>query len=241
MLPGRLPKIDNCNWKARVPPDKWKFRPTFLAMMGAEIGVEPFADPRECENEIDRFGENASQQNYSTKLYVCPTVSDWTDERNAAYGYNYQFLGNSRLQNPSIPISFKRWPVFIVSVARPSECVAIGDSMGTAASFARGARGDYLNNARDDSRLGNEGFNLDPPRIAPANGESATYPTLRTSVADRHRGKANILWVDGHATPESPEALGYEIAPDGKVGMNGSNARWSTNGKDVAWTIRYFQ
>jgi prepilin-type processing-associated H-X9-DG protein/prepilin-type N-terminal cleavage/methylation domain-containing protein len=240
LLPGRLPKLDNCHWQAAVPPGKYKFRPTFLTMMGADVGVEPFDDPKACQNEVDRHGQPGDQQNYSTKSYVCPSVATWTDERNGAYGYNYQFLGNSRLKDPSRPTSFKRWPVYLVNVRKSSECVAVGDSMGTAASYPRSRRAEYLDNSRDAFRFANEGFNLDPPRVDMSNGEAANLPNERTAVDDRHRGKGNILWVDGHASPETLESLGYHVQADGTVANDGNNARWSTNGNDVAWTGRYF-
>lgn len=235
MMPGRLPALDACNWQATIPPGRKKFRPTFITLMGADVGVEPFEDPKACRNEFDRFGQPGDQQNFSSKSYLCPTASERTDERNGCYGYNYSWLGNSRLRDPARPTSFKRWPVRIISVRKPSECVAVGDSMGTAASFATNQRGDYLDNSRDANRMGNEGFNLDPPRIDRNRGEAANFPNQRSAAEPRHRGKASILWVDGHASSETMEALGYEVAGNGIIGWEGNNARWSTTGKDEPW------
>lgn len=234
LVPGRLPRVDNCRWQASILGGL-KYRPTFLAMMGSNVGLEPFADPKACRNETDRYGEAGDRQNYSGKSYVCPTVSTWLDERNGAYGYNYQFLGNSRLSTSNIT-SFKNWPVTIGRIRRPADCVAVADSMGTAASFARLARREYTDNGSDVAAFGNEGFNLDPPKIDLSAGEAAGFPSERTSVDDRHLGKGNVLWVDGHASGESLLSLGYNLAPDGKVLMDGNNSKWSASGRDIGWT-----
>ncbi|MCK6455319.1 MAG: prepilin-type N-terminal cleavage/methylation domain-containing protein [Phycisphaerae bacterium] len=238
LVPGRLPRIDNCNWRALIMGG-WKYRPTFLALMGTNVGMDPFVYPQECGDTFDPLGEKGDQQNYSGKVYVCPSVADWTDERNGAYGYNYQFLGNSRLKNPSDLASFKRWPVYITNVRRPSECVAVADSMGTAASFPRNSRREYADDARDPDRLGNEGFNLDPPRIDMGAGEAAGFPSERTAADDRHVGRANVLWVDGHGNSETLRGLGYHVRPDGRIDVDGDNTKWSSNGQNVGWTPAY--
>jgi hypothetical protein len=164
-------------------------------------------------------------------------VPRWTDERNGAYGYNYHFLGNSRLYDTSKPTSFKNWPVTMTTVKNPGQCVAVADCMGTAASFAR--RREYSNNEKtDDTRYGNEGFNLDPPRVDEANGEMAAFnhsPKARTAVHPRHLEKAAVLWLDSHGSLETPEGLGYRIADDGVFALDGNNRFFTTDGTDTAW------
>jgi hypothetical protein len=64
-----------------------KFRPTFLTMMSGAVGVPPFDDPQACKGVQDMHGEPGDQQNYSYRGYVCPSVPNWTDERNGSYGY----------------------------------------------------------------------------------------------------------------------------------------------------------
>lgn len=238
LVPGRLPNVDACNWYSDIKGGR-KYRPTFLAMMGSNVGIAPFDDPQPCRGVNDRFGEPADQQNYGNPVFVCPAVPEWTDERNGSYGYNYQFLGNSRLSNSSDAFSFKHWPVVVTRIRDAANTVAVADSMGTAASFARSLRLPYENNARVPEGLGNEGFNLDPPRVDPTNGEMAGLPEERTSVDPRHLERATVLWVDGHATSETPAYLGYQVASDGVVGLDGNNARWSGTGRDVAWTPGY--
>jgi prepilin-type N-terminal cleavage/methylation domain-containing protein/prepilin-type processing-associated H-X9-DG protein len=241
LLPGRLPKVPNdlCNWHADILGGR-KYRPTFLAMMSAAVGAPPFNDPKACKNETDSFGEPGDKQNYSYGTYVCPSVPDWTDERNGSYGYNYQFLGNSRLSDANDPASpYKNWPVQLTCVLYPGSTVAVGDCMGTAASFPPAQRRAYNNNGGDPDLLGNEGFNLDPPRVDPTDGEMASFPDHRTAVDPRHGGRGSVLWVDAHASAETLTRLGYQFDPEGSVNFNGENVKWSTNGQDVAWTPSY--
>lgn len=63
----------------------YKVRPRWIAMMGSYIGSYAFNSP-EIAND---------RQNYDARVYVCPLVSLWTDERNSSYGYNHQFLGST--------------------------------------------------------------------------------------------------------------------------------------------------
>lgn len=237
MIPGRMPKVDSDNWRVGIIGGV-KYRPTFLAMMGAQVGLVPFDDPQASKNDIDRDGETGDRQNYSGSVYVCPQVADWTDERNGAYGYNYQFLGNSRLTDSADVTSFKNWPVKLNAVRSPSACVAIADCMGTAASFKPLYRKSYNNNSRDKDRFGNEGFNLDPPKVDATNGEMAGFtssPQVRTALDERHNNRGNALWVDGHTSTETLKSLGYQLNEDKTVGLNGNNRKWNINQKDEAW------
>jgi len=240
---GRLPKIDNCNTYADIVGGR-KYRPTFVALMSESVGAPPFEDPKACATDVDKFGQMGDRQDYSYGVYVCPTVADWTDERNAAYGYNYQFLGNSRLFDTSDQNSYKNWPVSMSRVTQPSRTVAAGDCMGTAATYAENVRQPYENNGRVHDALGEEGFNLDPPWVDAANGEMAGLDDgLRTAVDPRHRSKrGNVVWVDGHAAPKTLAQLGYRVEADGSIPISGfteqnvDNTQWSGTGENIPWT-----
>ncbi len=243
--PSRMPKIDDNNWRVEVIGGV-KYRPTFLTMMERQIGLRPFDDPKPSKNEVDRFGQPGDRQNYASEMYVCPEVPHWTDERNAAFGYNYQFLGNARLLDDNNLNSYKNWPVQSSWIQSPAQCVAVADSLGTAASFSPRERGEYQDNDLGDSRSGrslfargNEGFNFDPPRIDQERGEAASLKhghIGRTALHERHRGRGTVLWVDGHASGETNESLGYEIDEDGVVGLMGDNRLFSSRGENKAWT-----
>lgn len=234
LVPGRLPRVDDCTWFYDVRGGR-KYRPTFLAMM-IGVGVPPFDDPMRCRNTTDRFGEAGDRQNYASPVYVCPSAASWTDERNGSYGYNYQFLGNSRLSDAGDVNSFKRWPVIFTRIRFPADTVVMSDCMGTAASFAPSERLDYENNASDEHRLGNEGFNLDPPGVDPVSGEMAGLPDHRTAVDPRHRGRSAVLWLDGHGDYRTPQELGYRLKHDGSFGLDGDNTLWSGSRENVPWT-----
>ncbi len=242
--PGRLPKIDDCNAFADIAGGT-KYRPTFVAMMSESVGAPPFKDPQPCRTTTDMFGEAGDRQNYDYEVYVCPSVGDWTDERNGSYGYNYQFLGNSRLSDDNNVYSYKNWPVRTGSIRQAGRTVAAADCMGTAATWPTMERLPYANNLKDHQRWGDEGFNLDPPWVdATENGEMAAKDkTSRSAVDPRHRGRGNVLWVDGHVTPHTLADLGYEVTGDGAV-TNGTeqtadNAQWSGTGANVPWTFDF--
>jgi prepilin-type processing-associated H-X9-DG protein len=270
LVPGRMPKVDDLHWRIHIEGGL-KYRPTFLAMMGSEVGLAPFEEPLPAKvavtvggrdyPAVDRDGQKGDRQNYSGEVYICPEEPNWTDERNGAYGYNYQFLGNSRLLDPNDPLSFKNWPVLYSSIRSPARTVAIGDSMGTAAAFSPRMRRPYENNARIVNSLGNEGFNLDPPWVDPIDGEVAYSmdeiieeggdPTVafdlqddvqgepaRSAIDPRHRDSANILWLDGHVSAETYETLGYTFGAEGEIDLAGSNCRWTGDGRDCVWTTR---
>ena len=244
--PGRLPKIDDNHWRVKVIGGV-KYRPTFLTMMERQIGLRPFDDPQPTKTGVDRFGQPGDRQNYNNEMFVCPEVSHWTDERNGAYGYNYQFLGNARLDGTGLT-SYKNWPVMSSWVKTPSRCVAAADCVGTAASFPIRERGEYEDNAFGDSgsgrslhALGNEGFNLDPPRIDAEFGEAASLKdghVARTALHERHRGRGSVLWSDGHVSGETLESLGYHVKENGVVGLDGHNRLFSTKGTPEAWRKR---
>jgi len=240
LLPSRMPKIDDEHWQVRIAGGI-KYRPTFLAMMGEQIGIPPFVDPQANATSVDREGESGDRQNYAADDYVCPEVADWTDERNGSYGYNYQFLGNSRLKESSDLGSFKNWPTPLSLVRAPAATVAVGDSLGTAAAFGIRQRFDYDNNAREIHGKGHEGFNLDPPSVDPENGEIADVhggEPARSAVDERHGDVANVLWLDGHVSGESLKSLGYSVAEDGAVGLTGNNRFWSGDQRDTVWIQR---
>lgn len=245
LTPGRLPKIDDNRWRIRVVGGV-KYRPTFLTMMESQIGLRPFTDPKPSRTEVDVEGQPGDRQNYSSEQYLCPEVSEWVDERNGAYGYNYQFLGNSRLRNSNALTSYKNWPVLMSRVRTPAKCLAVADCIGTAASFSRFERSDYEDNEFGQSKtgrslhaLGNEGFNLDPPRVDPNRGEMASLKdghAARTAVDERHGGKATALWLDGHASSETLKSLGYQTdEKTGIVGFEGNNRFFHIESKDEAW------
>lgn len=238
LLPSRMPNLgDRVNWRIQIKGGL-KFRPTFLSVLASAVGIPPFRRPMATQDEVDADGQTGGQQNFASDLLVCPAVPAWLDERNGAYGYNYQFLGNSRLIEGGGPEDFKNWPVRLARVRFPGRCVAVADSMGTAASFPPAERREYLDNSRDANRFGNEGFNLDPPTVDASRGEMADLETgVRTSVDPRHSSRTAVLWMDLHASAESLHQLGYNVNADGTVALRGRNQLFHPAGRDEAWIV----
>ncbi|MHC4797670.1 MAG: hypothetical protein ACYTF1_13585, partial [Planctomycetota bacterium] len=133
--------------------------------------------------------------------------------------------------------SFKNWPVRTSEVRFPFRCVAVADCMGTAASFE--VRREYVNNSREADRFGNEGFNLDPSKVDPVNGEMANFTSAiqsRTALHARHSQRGSVLWMDSHCSLEMPSALGYKIRDDKIIDFDGKNYLFHIDGRDEAWT-----
>lgn len=205
-----------------------KFRPNWIAIMGPYVGLYPFDNPSTTDGRMD----------YTSPVYQCPTVGDWVDERNHAYGYNYQFLGNSRLRSDG---RYRNWPVRVHTLSNPSMTVMSADSMGTAAGIAALQRTPYENNGTLVTSYGNHAHTLDPPRLTPTSdmGAGSTTPNARTGPHDRHAGQAVTVFIDGHAKRISAEELGYRWLPDGSMATIADgpdvpdNTLFSGHGRDL--------
>lgn len=216
MVPHRAPNLPGgvsnpANWYE--VGNGLKFRPTWIARMGAYVGIWPFPEPR----------TDNGRQDFGPRVYVCPLVAEWTDERNAAYGYNYQFLGNSRVTAGR----FHNYPVRRSRLHVTSGTVLGADSLGTAAAFPTMARRPYNNNGTGHDELGNEAFTIDPPRLT-ARSDIASAPD-RNGADPRHAGRVNSLFIDGHARALTLEDLVYRVRADGSYETLGSAGNMPTN------------
>ena len=208
--------------------------------------VGPVIDPNPFLDEIEgsgSFGDNsegekgAGGREMTNKYFLCPAMGGQyaQDVRNGAYGYNYQYLGNSRLTKDGD--AWVNFPVNIQRIKTGGQTVLIGDSRGSG------------------RRHGKHSYTLDPPRMAVERGvelfgpggsdvPSGLDPTLfQYSPAEmRHRGKGNIAFVDGHAAPKTLLELGYELNEDGvpipivnpeSGTYEASNKLWNGTGQDT--------
>jgi prepilin-type N-terminal cleavage/methylation domain-containing protein/prepilin-type processing-associated H-X9-DG protein len=190
-----------------------KFRPTWIARMGSYVGIHPFDEPSTTDG----------RQDFGSRVFTCPLVPDWTDERNSAYGYNYQFLGNSRLTNNT----YHNYPVRRTRIQRYDGTVIAADSIGTAASFPLSARLPYSNNGSANEELGNESYTIDPPRLSQT-GDISVAP-CRNGVDPRHRSRVNVLFTDAHAATIGFETLGYRLEANNSYTFYGGGANPPTN------------
>ena len=182
--------------------------------------VGPVIDPEPFLNEIDSGGgfsdgsvgtEGQSGLRMTNKYFVCPSLSDEFefDIRNGAYGYNYQYLGNSR--SGADDDRWDNFPVGMHRVRSAGQTVLFADSRGA------------------DRTHGKHSYSLDPPRLAVERnaqkfgpGNSDVGPGIEDSslyeyspVEMRHGNRGNVVFVDGHGEPLTLKQLGYEVNEDG--------------------------
>ena len=139
------------------------------------------------------------------QLGVCPSLGGpkaitSTDDtslnaRNYSYGYNYQYLGNARINAAG---QFMRFPVSEAAILAPAGTILLADNDGT---------GGYYDNPKpwaaneEKDRIGNHGYSIDPPRpvLPPWAEGKPSSGTAFSRISQRHNGGANVLWCDGHA------------------------------------------
>ena len=180
---------------------------------GPVIDPEPFLDEIKADGgfgdkSVGKGGE--SGQEMTNKYFICPSHSDEyeLDVRNGSYGYNYQYLGNSRQDSDD-----KRWDNFPVGLSRlrsPGQTVLIADSRGAG------------------RRHGKHSYSLDPPRLAVEQNATRFGPGASdleagltselyqySPVELRHGVRGNVVFLDGHAEAMKLEELGYQLNEDG--------------------------
>ncbi len=181
--------------------------------VGPAIDPEPFLDEIEANGS---FGDKSEGEDgalglhMTNKYFVCPSLNDQFefDIRNGAYGYNYQYLGNSRTDSEEN--LWDNFPVGISRIRSGSRTVLIADSRGAGRTH------------------GKHSYSLDPPRLAverhakkfgPGSGdvESGLDADLYqySPVEMRHGKRGNVVFVDSHAETMTLEELGYQVDESG--------------------------
>ncbi len=205
------------DFKRKAPRWQW--------FLSEDLG--PIIDP---DKYVDETSFNASMI-IDNSYWEDPAMSGFTnDVRNGAYGYNGTYLGNSRTLNDN----WVHWPVNENRIRDPGQTVLVADSRGGAAPH------------------GNHSYWLDPPKRAfygdPGGGEQAFSPNPSSALEElghspveaRHKGKGNVVFVDGHAATMTLQQLGYQIDPlTGELVLAGSidrtkahNKLWAGTGRD---------
>ena len=207
-------RIKGSPWRRSTPRWHW-----FM-----DYGVGPVISP----------GKYATEQEFNAALdadndyFMCPSLRGAfeRDIRNGAYGYNWQYMGNTLV---TVGDAYSRWPVKTSHVKFPGRTVLMADGRGGALPH------------------GLHAYTLDPPRLATEHGctrfgaqkvyDSGQSPYYHAPVEMRHNNRGNVLFADGHAEPMRLKQLGYALEPDDlKVtlpnGPGASNALWTGLGKD---------
>lgn len=200
----------------------YQYRPRWFAQMGASAGFYAFAEP-----SSDPADEHT--MTVTNETFLCPQVPTWTNTRNYPYGYNYQFLGNSRFKLDDEARGAINHPVQMSRLAF-DQTVMAADCLGTAAGKPEARR---TENRPDGSRdpdgfaRGGHGYALDPPRLTATSDFADTRlssPEHRSGPDERHLGKANVSFCDGHVTTMTATEMGYLKNADGSIAFNGPGA-----------------
>jgi prepilin-type processing-associated H-X9-DG protein/prepilin-type N-terminal cleavage/methylation domain-containing protein len=149
------------------------------------------------------------------------TSNDYLSIRNGSYGYNFGYLGNNRtLVDGDNTTPTLYYPV--ASVKEPARTVVFGDSRG--GLVGHGGHSMTLDPphmvVRFDGLLVNSPYWLQAPwggtALAGVNpyGPDEGTPDIAVPFSPaeaRHKGTANVVFLDGHTQTLSLEALGYNL------------------------------
>jgi prepilin-type N-terminal cleavage/methylation domain-containing protein/prepilin-type processing-associated H-X9-DG protein len=143
------------------------------------------------------------------------------------YGYNYQYLGNTRSPGGIAPFHASD-----TSIAAPANTVVLGDTKGArkgSPSLPYGAEGSgvyVIDPPLGSLTLGSQGSR----RVSASPGAGNAYyeggadgsDAHRATPSDRNAGRVNVLMVDGHGVAMTPGELDGE-----KMGAGVNNAWWN--------------
>jgi prepilin-type N-terminal cleavage/methylation domain-containing protein/prepilin-type processing-associated H-X9-DG protein len=160
--------------------------------------------------------------------YIAPgnPFPDAQSVRNGSYGYNFGYLGNNRtLTDGDSTTPTLNYPV--KSVKEPARTIAFGDSRG--GGIPMGGHSTTLDPPhmvkRNDNQSVNSPYwqqtffnNAYPTGVGPAGvnpyGPDEGTPDITvpfSPAAARHAGRANVVYLDGHAESLSLTDLGYVV------------------------------
>ena len=241
IVPGRTSKFsesENLYWVG----NGYQYRPRWFIQVGAEAGFYAYDQP-----SPDKADDNT--KTVDNRLFICPTRPDWINNRNYTYGYNFQFLGNSRFKvdaagNGDANLGFINFPVKIDRLRTASRIVMAADTLGTAATYGANAGQAYNVTGKNNqlNELGNHGWALDPPRLTREGDfcDDGNRNVARSGPDPRHSDKANFLFCDTHVESLTPEEVGYSRHSDGSYPLPGDpyndershNFKFSATGGD---------
>ncbi len=210
-----------------------------------DTGFGPLIDPKPFERLGQPFGDEGlgvtlNGTTMTTDVFVDPALDDDRyshDERDGSYGYNYQYLGNTRQESDQN--FWDNFPVTNQRIKAAGSTVLVADSRGAG------------------PKHGKASFALDPPRLAREEKAKTFGPTAADCEAGspeinafspvelRHRKLGNVAFADGHGQSMTLQQLGYEVPLEGaNVGKvmpidptatttgHWSNKMWTGTGSD---------
>jgi prepilin-type processing-associated H-X9-DG protein len=253
-------------YRAEYPPVTNAYgvvRPRWQWLMAAQLGG--WAQNPDAITAASTVDTTYTYIPMDNQIFVCPsmdssyispgnTFPDAQSIRNGSYGYNFGYLGNNRtLVDGDNTTSTLRYPV--VRVKEPSRTIAFGDSRG--GSIPHGGHSMTLDPPHMVRRTDNQAVNspywqqsffggayssgVGPAGVNPYGPDEGTPDiTVPFSPAEaRHAGKANVVFLDGHAESLSLQSLGYVLlngVPQCQTTatplVGASNALWTGRGLD---------
>ncbi|MCE9565005.1 MAG: DUF1559 domain-containing protein [Planctomycetes bacterium] len=193
------------------------------------------------------------------KTLVCPGMdssssngSDAFSIRNGSYGYNFGYLGNNRTMVDSDPTTPTiHYPV--LTVKEPSRTISFGDSRG--GNIPHGGHSFTLDPphmvVRNDGLAVNSPYwqqayfggafssGVGPVGVNPYGPDEGT-PDIQVPFSPaqaRHNGKANVVFLDGHAESLTLAGLGYALDTAG-IPICQKTATPPTGSNNGLWTGR---
>ncbi|HRZ54293.1 MAG TPA: prepilin-type N-terminal cleavage/methylation domain-containing protein [Candidatus Paceibacterota bacterium] len=168
---------------------------------------EKFADG----SRLRWFNHFAREITFGYEVMRDPAVPHWQAGRNAPYGYNYKFLGSARKLYSG---EYECFPVPLSALPVASATIAFGCSNGTGTKEPHEVMLPHAINSalppeENVQRIGNHGYIIDPPFIPTYSADQEerwAYYEFASFVAARHRGRANIAFLDGHVDSLDPAA-----------------------------------
>jgi len=232
VVPGRPGKFADATRNIYSVGNGLQYRPRWFVTMGAETGFfaydQPSTDPADDNRKLID----------GNKVFLDPEQPDRINNRNYAYGYNFQFLGNTRFKGNQEARGFIHFPVK-VDPLHGAMTVLAADGLGTAAGKPTNVRTDYrVDGSGDVFAIGNHAWSLDPPRLtatADYCDDANRAPEHRSAPEMRHNGKANVLWCDGHVATATYQSLDYVENGDGSIAASderSTNRFFSGSGRD---------
>jgi prepilin-type N-terminal cleavage/methylation domain-containing protein/prepilin-type processing-associated H-X9-DG protein len=201
---GRFPSHSSAGGNVKV---RWPDR-LFPYLPNPDVYLSPALRPEEMSSMTKPFFHTAPGG------VEVPGVTRYY----GGYGYNYQYLGNSRTPGGIAPFHAS-----VNSLTAPAATVAIGDTKGArkgSPDLPYGADGSavyVLDPPLGSVALGSQGSRRTSATPGPGNayyeGGSDGSDAHRATPADRNGGRVNVVMVDGHARAMSLAELdGHKLS-----------------------------
>ncbi len=222
LIPVRLPPGERHGKSQRLEA-RWHW------FLGDYVGA-PFKAATDAERDAILTG--APLPRVDNKVFLDPnhTLADLGGSsgnidalRNGSYGYNYHYLGNSRVDNPRP--RYDNFPVRLSLIKTWDRTICVAGSLGNQTVF------------RDSGRRGEHAYTLDPPRLDTRrnNAQRFAQSSGMSPVEVRHQRKGAVAFLDGHAGLMTLAELGYVVEDESRNQVahdRGDNALWNGLGTD---------